>query len=286
MAKIKYKLSPGQVAIISGGSSGIGLATAKFLAAEGLNVWIVARTEERLNGALTQINQVRKTPDQVCGALSADVSDWEQALDVVIEVESNAGHPDLLINSAGVTHPGYIQELGLDIFRWMMDVNYFGTVNMIRAAMPAMISRGSGYIVNISSAAGFIGVFGYSAYSASKYAIRGLSDVMRAELKPHGVGISIVFPSDTDTPQYAYEEKIKPPETKFIGGMANLKDPKEVAKSILKGISKGDYLIFPSFDVKLIYKLSNLLGGGVYPIMDMLVKIAQNNNKSPAPKDK
>lgn len=286
MARIKYRIIPGQVVIITGGSSGIGLATAKLLASQGLNVWIVARTEERLKEALVQINEVRKNTKQVCGAISADVSDWQQALDVMIKVEASVGHPDLLINSAGVTHPGYVQKLDLDIFRWMMDVNYFGTVNMIRSALPAMISRGSGYIVNISSAAGFIGVFGYSAYSASKYAVRGLSDVMRAELKPHGVGISVVFPPDTDTPQYAYEEKIKPAETKFLGGMANLKDPEEVGLSIIKGIIKGDYLIFPSFDVKLIYKLSNLLGGGVYPIMDMLVKIAQNNNKSHAQEEK
>jgi len=157
---------------------------------------------------------------------------------------------------------------------------------MIRAAIPAMISRGSGYIVNLSSAAGFIGVFGYSAYSASKYAVRGLSDVMRAELKPHGVGMSIVFPPDTDTPQYAYEEKIKPAETKYIGGMANLRPPEEVAQSIIKGINKGDYLIFPSWDVKIIYKLNNLLGAGVYPIMDLLVNRAQNNNKNHDPDDK
>jgi len=59
------------------------------------------------------------------------------------------GAPDLLINSAGVAHPGYFQELDLDIFHWMMDVNYFGTVNIIKAVIPDMISRGSGYIVNL-----------------------------------------------------------------------------------------------------------------------------------------
>ena len=83
------------------------------------------------------------------------------------------GIPDLVINSAGVAYPGYFQELDLEIFHWLMDVNYFGTLNVIKYLTPDMIQRGSGTFVNISSQAGFVGVFGYSAYGASKYALLG-----------------------------------------------------------------------------------------------------------------
>lgn len=278
LSKIKFDITPEKIALITGGSSGIGLSTAKLLAAEGMHVWLVARGSDKLEIALDEVNQARINSNQICGTISADVSDWDQALDAVVQVEGNIGTPDLLINSAGVTQPGYVQDQSLDIFQWMMDVNYFGTVHFIRAVLMGMINRGSGYIVNISSMAGFIGAFGYAAYGASKYAVRGLSDVMRAELKPHGIGMSIVFPPDTDTPQLAYEEEYKPYETKYIGGIPNLRSPEEVASSIVKGISRGDYLIFPSLDTKIWYKVANILGAGVYPIMDILVSRAQNNN--------
>jgi NAD(P)-dependent dehydrogenase (short-subunit alcohol dehydrogenase family) len=75
--------------------------------------------------------------------------------------------PDLLINSAGVAQPGYVQENKLDTFRWMMDVNYYGTLHVTKALLPTMIERRSGYIVNISPVAGFLGVFGYTAWTCS-----------------------------------------------------------------------------------------------------------------------
>jgi 3-dehydrosphinganine reductase len=207
--------------------------------------------------------------------IPADITDLDQVLETVASVEARTGCPDLLINSAGVTQPGYVQDHDLDVFKWMMDVNYFGTVNMIRAVLLGMIDRGSGYIVNISSMAGFIGAFGYAAYGASKYAVRGLSDVLRTELKPHDIGISIVFPPDTDTPQLAYENEFKPFETKYLTGIPNERSPEEVAEAIVRGISRGDYLIFPSFDTRLWFKINNLLGAGVYPIMDILVDNAR-----------
>ena len=107
----------------------------------------------------------------------------------VIQVSEKSGPPDLLVNSAGVAHPGYFQELDLNIFHWMMEVNYFGTVYMTKEVIPSMLKRGSGYIVNISSMAGFVGTFGYTAYGGSKFAVRGFSDVLRAEMKIHGIGV-------------------------------------------------------------------------------------------------
>lgn len=275
LQKIKANLIPGQTALISGGSSGIGLATAKILASKGLHIWIVARREKLLRSAVSEIEKYRENDLQQIGMIPADITDLDQVLETVASVEDTTGCPDLLINSAGVTQPGYVQDHDLDVFKWMMDVNYFGTVNMIRAVLLGMIDRGSGYIVNISSMAGFIGAFGYAAYGASKYAVRGLSDVLRTELKPLDIGISIVFPPDTDTPQLAYENEFKPFETKYLTGIPNERSPDEVAEAIVKGISQGDYLIFPSFDTRLWFKINNLLGAGVYPIMDILVNNAR-----------
>lgn len=262
----------GKVALITGGSSGIGLALAKQLAAQGARIWIAGRREDMLTAAG---NEVQKATGRTCGLLPADVADASQAGRLVAEVTRQDGVPDLVINSAGITQPGYVQELGLDVFHQMMEVNYFGTVNVVKAVLPGMLGRGSGHMVNISSGAGFLGVFGYSAYGASKYAVRGFSDVLRAEMKPHGIRVSIAFPPDTDTPQLAYETPIKPPETKAISGNARVRSPEFVAAAILKGVRGGRYVILPGADTWLFYHLSNLLGNAVYPIMDILVADAR-----------
>lgn len=168
-----------KVAFITGGSSGIGLALAKSLSAKGAHVWIMARHQDRLETALAAIQAARQDPNQNCGMVVGDVTDWDQVTSAVSKVTQSAGIPDLLINSAGDAHPGYVQDLDIKIFRWMMETNYFGTVNVTKACLPGMIQRKSGHIVNISSVAGFLGVFGYSAYGASKFAVAGFSDVLR-----------------------------------------------------------------------------------------------------------
>ncbi len=266
-----------KVVLITGGSSGIGLALAKQLAAQGARVWMVARRKDVLVAAQSEVQKVAGQP---CEVFSADISDAAQAASVVEQVTRAAGLPDLVINSAGVTHPGYVQEIGLDIFHRLMEVNYFGTVYMVKAVLPGMLERGSGHIVNISSGAGFLGVFGYSAYGATKYAVRGFSDVLRAELKAHGIHVSIVFPPDTDTPQLAYEQPFKPPETKALSGTAGVMSADAVASAILKGVRRGKYAILPGMETKVLYHLSNLLGNAVYPIMDGMIKSAQRQKKS------
>jgi 3-dehydrosphinganine reductase len=141
-----------------------------------------------------------------------------------------------------------------------------------------MIKRGSGHIVNISSIAGFLGVYGYTAYGASKYAVRGFSDVLRAEMKPLGIQVSVVFPPDTDTPQLAYENQFKPPETKELAGNAHAVSPEIVAKAILRGVARRQYVIIPGFEGKLYYWLGGLVGTGLYPIMDLMVAQARRHS--------
>jgi 3-dehydrosphinganine reductase len=268
-----------QVALITGGSSGIGLATARLLAAQGAHVWLLARDQGRLDAALAQVQAACISPDQRCGVVQADVSDAGQAAAAVTHVIEQAGVPDLVINSAGVVHPGYCQDLDLDIFHWTMDIDYFGTVHIVKAIVPHMIARGSGHIVNISSLAGIIAIYGYTAYSGAKFAVRGFSDALRSEMKPLGVQVSVVFPPDTDTPQLAYENQFKPPETRELAGNAHAMTAEQVAKVILDGVAHRRYIILPGFEGKLFYWLSGLVGAGLYPIMDMMVASARAKHK-------
>ncbi|RMF45716.1 MAG: SDR family NAD(P)-dependent oxidoreductase [Anaerolineae bacterium] len=267
----------GQTALITGGSSGIGLALARMLAAHGANVWLLARREDALANALQQVREVASSPDvaDACGYLRADVTNPQDVQQAVERMQAATGTPDLLINSAGVARPGYAHELPLEVYRTMMEVNYFGTLHVIQALLPHMLTRGSGHIVNISSLAGIIGVFGYAAYGASKFAVTGLTDVLRAELKPRGIRVSLVLPPDTDTPQLAAEEPYKPPETKALAATAGLLSPEQVAEATLRAVARGRYLILPGTESKFTYLLSWVSGPLQYALVDFLLASAR-----------
>ena len=264
---------------MTGGSSGIGLAVACGLAARGSNLWLVARRKQQLEEALERVRAARKSAQQVCEVIAADVSDPDQAQQAVSKALEQAGNLDFLINSAGVVHPDYFPNLSLEQFHWMMDINYFGTLYMTRAVLPSMLARHSGHIINISSMAAYVGLFGYTAYSASKFAVRGFSDALRLEMKQHGIRVSVVFPPDTDTPQLAYDRQHQPPETHILNGLAKAMPVETVAARIIRDIAAGKYMIMPSFDSKFLFFLASWLGSSVFPILDLIISRSRRNHK-------
>lgn len=263
-----------KLVLISGGSSGIGLALAKHLASKGANIWIMARRVDQLEAACDEIKGARKSSDQMVGTLSVDISNREQVFSTLANFTLQNGTPDYLVNSAGITYPGLFEDLSPEIFDQMMNVNVLGTVNVIKAILPGMIQKKSGHIIILGSGAGFIGTIGYSAYGASKFALRGLADVLRVELKPHGIQVSFVTPGDTQTPQLDYENKFKPAITRaFVGNNSKVQSAEYVAEVIARDVARGRYMITPGFDVSLFYNLTNTFGI-VYPIVDILMSQA------------
>jgi 3-dehydrosphinganine reductase len=252
--------------IITGGSSGIGFALAQQCINLGANVWILGRDENKLRQAKLSINS-----DSIY-VITADVTKLDQLQKAFEHFKNNNISFDYLVNSAGVTHPGEFEKLDICIFHWMMDVNYFGTVYMIKTFLPLMKTGST--IVNISSMAAILGLYGYTAYGASKYAVRGLSDTLRSELKLEGINVSIVFPPDTETPQLEYDNQYKPAITKELSSNAGLLTASKVAQSIIKGIKRKQYMIFPGLEGNILYFVSNILGGLTYPIMDIFVSAA------------
>lgn len=255
-------------AIITGGSSGIGLAVAKSLANTGWQITLIARNAERLNQAITSLN----TPEEQSLALTADVANQDSVNSAINRSIETFGTPHLLITSAGVAHPGHFQELEAEIFHQTMEINYFGSLYAVQAVSPAMRKAGRGNIVMISSGAALIGVYGYSAYCPSKFAVRGLAEVLRAEFKPDGVNVSIVYPPDTETPQLEQENKTKPAETFAISGNAQTWQADNVAKVILKGIEKNHFSITPGLEMTALARLSSLISPLLQRYFDYLVR--------------
>jgi len=163
----------------------------------------------------------------------------------------------------------------------MMELNYFGTVYVTKELLTAMLNRNSGYIVNTSSIAGFMGTYGYTAYGASKFAVRGFSDALRAEMKLHCIGVSVVFPPNMQTPGFDHENTLKPHETKALEGNTSTMSIETVAKEIIKGIERGSYIILPGMEGKLLYRINGWAGGLINYYMDRIVDRAYHQaNKS------
>ena len=230
---------------ITGGSSGIGEAMAIRLASYGAHVWIAARGKEKLEAALGRIQGAAGESSQRFGMSTLDVSNKADVERVAQEVIEGLGGIDIVVNNAGIAHPATVMETPDDIFTSMMDVNYFGTVHVTRAFLPALRAQKSGHICNVSSMLGFMGIYGYTAYAASKHAVVGFSDCLRQELIGDNIGLPVVFPPDTDTPQLAAENRIKPPETKAIAGEVKMMSADEVAMCCLRGIIQDRYLVVP-----------------------------------------
>ena len=262
-------------AIITGGSSGIGLALAKQLASEGANICLLARDEEKLAQAQQEVQSRSIREGQKVTTLSCDIRDYAALDNTLNNWLSDNAYPDLVINSAGVTYPGYFQDLELSTFQWLMDINYFGTLYVCKFFASGMIERHSGTIINISSQAGFFGIIGYTGYTASKFAVRGFSDALRSELKPLGVQVSVVFPPDTETPQLAFEEPLKPFETREVAGTLHPMSAEEVARETLRAARKGKYLIIPGFGGKFLYKLMGIMGNFTFTVIDWLIQKAK-----------
>jgi len=270
---MRIKDFDGKNVYIVGGSSGIGLAAAEILSRRGSNVIIFARGRERLEAAVERIGAAKKSDRQRFTFKQLDISRPDDVERVMAEAVEEFGPPDVLINSAGRALPDYFENISYEQLDGSMKLHLYGNWNTIKALLPHLKQR-KGYIVNVCSVLGFMGVFGYSDYAASKFALMGLTESLKSELKPCGVGISILCPPDTDTPGFEVENRNKPPETVAVSEGAGLMQPEEVAEVLIKGMEKGKFFIGPG-SAKMIYRLKRYAPFLVDIVMDREIKKVQ-----------
>jgi 3-dehydrosphinganine reductase len=233
----------GKVTYITGGSSGIGLAAARLIVEAGGKVAISARGKERLDSALAELKALRPGAEAI--AISCDVSDPAESRRAAAEVIETFGRCDIVIANAGVAHCMKVAETDDETYERMMRINYLGTVHTVRAFLPHMTARRSGAIGIVSSLLGFMGTFGYSAYAPSKFAQVGFAECLRQELIEYDIGVTLLYPPDTDTPQLAAENLTKPAETKAISGNVKTLSAEAVALPLLQGIARKKLTVVP-----------------------------------------
>ena len=261
-----------KTAFITGGSTGIGLAIANALAAQGCHIVIFARTVSKLENAKIEIDaSCLSTTKQKINYYSVDTADNEAVKIIFAKAVSENSVPDFLINCVGIAQPDYFENISFDIFEKTIKTNLYSTWNACYTMLPYMKQKG-GHILNTSSIAGFLGVFGYTDYCMTKFGIIGFSDALRQELKRYNIAVSVLCPPDTDTPGLEAENKNKPAETKAIAGNAKLLQPEFVANAVLKGIQQQKKMIIPGMDGKITLLLKRFFPSIVEWIMNTSIK--------------
>lgn len=279
-ANSSYRYSVGTHVIISGGSKGIGKSLAKRFAELGTHVTIIARNENDLQAARNEIDKFRKNPNvQKVRAVSLDLTTVtfpenansdinKQQKELLDRILGEHERCDILINCCGSSISTRFEDISQQQFNYMMQVNYFSAVNLTRILLPVMKARSltnsggssrttSGRIVFVSSMCGLMSFFGYSAYSASKFALVGLAEALVMELKPFDIGVTISFPPDTDTPGYEEENKMKPSLTSEISKSGNVYSPDDVALALIRDIRAKSFYSTVGLENWLILMATN-----------------------------
>ena len=247
----------GKTAFVTGGASGIGLSMAKAFAEAGMNVMLADVEQGALDRALKDLSQYG---NHVLG-IACDVADPDQVERAAQATFSAFGKVHVLCNNAGVAAGGGIDQISVDNWRWVVDVNLMGVVYGVRSFLPHIRSHGEGgHIVNTASMAGMINGMGFSPYAATKFAVVAMSEGLRMQLQPLGIGVSVLCPhyvrtrigeSGRNRPErYGQSQPLDPasPAAAMVAEIARQLeaglDPASVAARVLNAVREDELYIF------------------------------------------
>ena len=258
---------------------GIGKAAAKEFVKSGGSVCIIARKKTDLRRAVDEISKLRMHESQSVESISCDATDMKLLGTLLADHIKKNGVPDYLMNFVGYSNPNYVQNLKIEDFKNNMESNYYGQLVPTLTLLPYFMQKKKGYIVNCSSVVGYMGLLGYAAYAPAKYAIFGLTETLRNELKRYNIRFSILCPPDTDTPGFAMENKTKPVELKIMSKGGGFMTPDEVAVKLMQGIAKKKFYIMPG-QSRFLWSMVRHFPNLSHAIMDSELKKASKKAKA------
>ncbi|MEQ8233644.1 MAG: SDR family oxidoreductase [Gammaproteobacteria bacterium] len=232
----------GEVAVITGGASGIGLALGSALAARGATVVLAD-----IDGDAAQSAAARLGPR--ASAVTLDVTDAAAVAAVVADTVEQHGRLDLMVNNAGIAISGEVRDIAVEHWRRVVEVNLMGVVHGCDAAYKQMVKQGHGHIVNIASLAGLVPFPTNASYCATKHAVVGLSQSLRAEGEALGVKVSVVCPGFVATNIFEASQAINVPQEQLAANIPfKLVPAEEAARRILAGVAKNRaVIVFPGY---------------------------------------
>ncbi len=242
---------------ITGAASGIGRAVAEAAAAEGAELFLTDINAPQL-GAV--VSQIRRDGGKVSLFKALDIADYDSVRLLAREIHAAFGSMDVVMNIAGISVWGTVESLEHQHWKRCVDINLMGPIHVIECFIPEMIrAEKGGHLVNVSSAAGLFGLPWHAAYSASKFGLRGISEVLRFDLKRHGIGVSLVCPGGVNTglvqtldiPGINKDDpEVQALKRYFVKRAVS---PAQAARAILKGVKARRYMVFTSPDIWLGY---------------------------------
>jgi len=251
------KTFAGKRCFITGAASGIGRATALRLAGYGAELYL---TDRNADGLAQTVADARALGAQVPEYRALDIADYDEVASFGADIHAKHPSMDIVMNIAGVAAWGTVDRLTHEQWTKTIDINLMGPIHVIESFLPPMVAahRG-GHLVNVSSTAGLIGLPWHAAYSASKFGLRGLSEVLRFDLARHRIGVSVVVPGAVRTPlvntlEIAGVDRDDPGVSRWVDRFSgHAVSPEKAADKILAGVAKNRFLIYTSSDIRALY---------------------------------
>jgi NAD(P)-dependent dehydrogenase (short-subunit alcohol dehydrogenase family) len=253
----EWQTFTGKRCLLTGAASGIGRATAMKLAAQGAELYLTDRNAEGLE---TTVGDARSLGARVAEHRVMNIADYDQVAAFGADIHARHASMDVVMNIAGVSAWGTVDRLTHQQWSSMVQINLMGPIHVIETFIPPMIASGhGGHLVNVSSAAGLVALPWHAAYSASKFGLLGVSEVLRFDLARHRIGVSVVVPGAVNTPlvqtvEIAGVDRENPRVSRLIDRfVGHAVPPETVADKILSGVRKNRFLVYTSNDIRALY---------------------------------
>ena len=250
----------GKQAFITGGSSGIGLETARQMAAKGCHITLFARNLEKLKKARCLLLNYRQAQSQKMEIASMDVRDPQSVQQAVDAAVQRVGAPDIVVANAGQGHGDYFENTSFEVFDQVIQTNVYGVRNVAAATLP-YLQKKQGHMVIVASLGGLVPMPGYTAYGTSKFAAVGFAKCLRPELKTKGIGLTLVCPPEVPTPMVEKEILTLPKEYRPLKLMAGVQSVEQVSRALIRGLEKNRFVVIPGFMAKASYAMVKFLPG-------------------------